>query len=154
MKVHEADLNAAGKSFALLVSRFNSLITRRLMDGALEELRRHGADEAKIEIFMVPGAFEMPVLAQKLAKSGKYDALIFLAAIIRGETPHFDYVASETAKGAASVSLSTGVPAIFGVVTADNLEQALDRAGSKSGNKGEDAARTAVEMVNLMRNTE
>ncbi|MFH1093571.1 MAG: 6,7-dimethyl-8-ribityllumazine synthase [Candidatus Omnitrophota bacterium] len=150
MKTIEAKLNAKGKKFGILVSRFNDFITKRLADGAIGELKRHQADEEKIDIVWVPGAFEMPCLAQKMAKSKKYDALICLAAIIRGETPHFDYVASEAAKGIANISMNTGVPVIFGVITADNLEQAIDRAGTKSGNKGEDAARVAIEMVNLI----
>ncbi len=150
MKVVEVKLNAEGKRFALLVSRFNNFITKRLLDGAITELRRHGADDKKIEVFWVPGAFEMPCLAQKLAKSKKYNVLICLASIIRGDTPHFDYVAAEAAKGIAGVSLSTGVPVIFGVITADSLEQAIERAGTKGGNKGEDAARVAIEMANLI----
>ena len=150
MKVVEVKLNAKGKKFAILVSRFNDFITKRLIDGALRELIRHEADEKKIDVVWVPGASEMPCLAQKMAKSKKYDALICLAAIIRGETPHFDYVASEAAKGIASISMKTGVPVIFGVITADSLEQAIERAGSKGGNKGEDAARVAIEMANLI----
>ncbi|MCG2711006.1 MAG: 6,7-dimethyl-8-ribityllumazine synthase [Candidatus Omnitrophica bacterium] len=150
MKIVEAKLNAQGRKFGILVSRFNDFITKRLAEGAISELKRHQADEKKIDIIWVPGAFEMPCLAQKMAKSKKYDALICLAAIIRGETPHFDFVASETAKGIANISMSTGIPVIFGVITADSLEQAIDRAGTKSGNKGEDAARVAIEMVNLI----
>lgn len=150
MKTIEVKLNAQGKKFAILVSRFNDFITKRLIDGALRELIRHEADEKKIDVVWVPGAFEMPCLAQKMAKSKKYDALICLAAIIRGETPHFDYVASEAAKGIANISMNTGVPVIFGIITADSLDQAIERAGSKGGNKGEDAARVAIEMANLM----
>ncbi|MBU4477709.1 MAG: 6,7-dimethyl-8-ribityllumazine synthase [Candidatus Omnitrophica bacterium] len=150
MKVTEAKLDAKGKSFVVLVSRFNNFITKRLLDGALHELNRHGADEKKIEVVWLPGAFELPCVAQKLAKSKKYDAIICLAAIIKGDTPHFDYVASEAAKGIASVSLTTGVPVIFGVITAETMDQAIERAGSKSGNKGEDAARVAIEMANLL----
>jgi len=150
MKTIEVKLNAQGKKFAVLVSRFNDFITKRLVDGAVRELLRHQADEKKIDVVWVPGAFEMPALAQRMAKSKKYDALICLAAIIRGETPHFDYVASEAAKGIANVSINTGIPVIFGVITADSLEQAIERAGSKSGNKGEDAARVAIEMANLV----
>jgi len=150
MKVVKATLNAQGKKFAVLVSRFNDFITKRLLEGALNELGRQGTDEKKIEVIWVPGAFEMPCLAQRLAKSKKYDALICLAAVIKGETPHFDYVASEAAKGIASISLHTGVPVIFGVVTAENMEQAIERAGLKSGNRGEDAARVAIEMANLI----
>ncbi|MFH1459982.1 MAG: 6,7-dimethyl-8-ribityllumazine synthase [Candidatus Omnitrophota bacterium] len=150
MKQIEAKLDAKGKKFGVLVSRFNNFITKRLLDGALTELKRHGLDEKTVDVVWVPGAFEMPLVAQKLAKSKKYDAVICLAAIIKGETPHFDYVASEAAKGIANVSLNTNVPVIFGIITADNIEQAIDRAGTKSGNKGEDAARTAIEMANLL----
>lgn len=154
MKIVEAKLNAEGKRFAVLVSRFNSFITKRLSEGAVAELERHGADEKKIEVFLVPGAFEMPCLANKLAKSKKYDAILCLAAVIKGDTPHFEYIASEAAKGIANISLNTGVPVIFGVITADNLEQAIERAGTKDGNKGEDAARSAIEMANLMESTD
>ncbi|MBU1086700.1 MAG: 6,7-dimethyl-8-ribityllumazine synthase [Candidatus Omnitrophica bacterium] len=150
MKIVEAKLNAQGKKFGILVSRFNNFITKRLLDGAINEFKRLGGDEENLEVIWVPGAFEMPCLAQKLAKSKKYDAVICLAAIIRGETPHFDYVASEAAKGIANVSMNTGIPVIFGVITSENLEQAIDRAGLKSGNKGEDAARVATEMANLI----
>ncbi len=150
MKIVEAKLNAQGKRFVLLASRFNNFITKRLVDGAINELIRHDADEKKIEVIWAPGAFEMPCIAQKLAKSKKYDAIICLAAVIKGDTPHFEYIASEAAKGIAKVSLDTGVPVAFGVITAENLEQAIDRAGAKSGNKGEDAARVAIEMANLM----
>jgi len=150
MKTVEVNLNAQGKKFGVLVSRFNDFITKRLVEGAVSELKRHQADEKKIEVVWVPGAFEMPCLANKMAKSKKYDAIICLAAIIRGETPHFDFVANEAAKGIANISMNTGVPVIFGVITAENLEQAIDRAGTKSGNKGQDAARVAIEMANLM----
>jgi len=150
MKIIEAKLNAEGKNFGILVSRFNNFITKRLLDGAINELKRLGGNEDNIEVVWIPGAFEMPCVAQKMAKLKKYDAVICLAAIIRGETPHFDYVASEAAKGIANVSMNTGIPVIFGVITSDNLEQAIDRAGSKSGNKGEDAARVATEMANLI----
>ncbi len=150
MQIVEAKLNAQGKKFGILVSRFNDFITKRLSEGAVSELKRHQADEKNIDIVLVPGAFEMPCLAQKMAKTKKYDALICLAAIIRGETPHFDFVAGEAAKGIAHISMNTGVPVIFGIITAESLEQAIDRAGTKSGNKGEDAARVAIEMANLM----
>ncbi|MBI4845385.1 MAG: 6,7-dimethyl-8-ribityllumazine synthase [Candidatus Omnitrophica bacterium] len=150
MKVIEVKLEAKGKKFVLLVSRFNKFITKRLLEGAICELQRHGADDNKIEVIWLPGAFEMPCLANKLAKSKKFDAVICLGAVIKGDTPHFEYVASEAAKGIANVALNTGVPVVFGVITAENLEQAIDRAGSKSGNKGEDAARVAIEMANLM----
>ncbi|MFH2138886.1 MAG: 6,7-dimethyl-8-ribityllumazine synthase [Candidatus Omnitrophota bacterium] len=152
MKVIEAKLNAKGKCFGILVSRFNSFITKRLLDGALTEFRKHGADEKKIEVVWVPGSFEMPCLALKMAKSKKYDALVCLGAIIQGDTPHFEYIASEAAKGIASVSMNTGVPAVFGIITAENLEQAIQRAGAKNGNKGEESARIAIEMADLMAN--
>ncbi len=149
-KVYEGQLSAGGKSFAIVVSRFNEIITTRLLEGALDSLKRHGADEESIEIAWVPGALEIPIVAQKLASSGKFDAIICLGAILRGQTPHFDYVAGESAKGIAQVGLKTGVPTIFGIVTADTVEQALDRAGLKSGNRGWDAALSAIEMADLM----
>lgn len=154
MKVLEGQLTARGLKFAIVVSRFNSLVTQRLLDGALDALRRHEADENAITIAWTPGSFELPLVAQKFAKSGKYDAVICLGCIIRGDTPHFEYVASETAKGIAQVMLDTGVPVVFGVVTADNLEQALERAGAKAGNRGFDAAMTAMEMANLLKKIE
>ena len=153
-KVLEGQLTAKGLRFAIVVSRFNSLVTQRLLDGALDALRRHEADENSVTIAWTPGSFELPLVAQKFAKSGKYDAVICLGCIIRGDTPHFEYVASETAKGIAQVMLDTGVPVVFGVVTADNLEQALERAGAKAGNRGFDAAMTAMEMANLLRKIE
>ncbi len=149
-KVYEGQLSALGKSFAIVVSRFNEIITTRLLEGALDSLKRHGADEESIEIARVPGALEIPIVAQKLASSGKFDAIICLGAILRGQTPHFDYVAGESAKGIAQVGLKTGVPTIFGIVTADTVEQALDRAGLKAGNRGSDAAISAIEMADLM----
>ncbi len=147
----EGQLTAQGLRFAIVVSRFNSLVTTRLLDGALDALRRHGADEEAITVAWTPGSFELPLVAQKFAESGRYDAVICLGCIIRGDTPHFEYVASETAKGIAEVTLKTGVPVVFGVVTADTLEQALERAGAKAGNRGFDAAMTAMEMANLLR---
>ncbi len=147
----EGQLTAQGLRFAIVVSRFNSLVTTRLLDGALDALRRHGADEDAITIAWTPGSFELPLVAQKFASSGHYDAVICLGCIIRGDTPHFEFVASETAKGIAEVSLKFGVPVVFGVVTADTLEQALERAGGKAGNRGFDAAMTAMEMANLLR---
>ncbi len=153
-KTLEGQLTARGLKFAIVVSRFNSLVTQRLLDGALDALRRHEVDENAITIAWTPGSFELPLVAQKFAKSGKYDAVICLGCIIRGDTPHFEYVASETAKGIAQVMLDTGVPVVFGVVTADNLEQALERAGAKAGNRGFDAAMTAMEMANLLRKIE
>jgi 6,7-dimethyl-8-ribityllumazine synthase len=150
-RVIEGKLNAEGKSFCLLVSRFNDLVGQRLLEGAVDCLVRHGADKEAIETVWVPGSFEIPGAAAKLANSKKYDAVICLGAVIRGETPHFDYIAAEVAKGVAQVSMSSGVPTIFGVVTTDNLEQALERAGSKSGNKGWEAALFAIEMADLYR---
>jgi 6,7-dimethyl-8-ribityllumazine synthase len=150
-KVLEGQLTAQGLRFAIVVSRFNSLVTQRLLDGALDALRRHGADENAITVVYVPGSFEIPLVAKRLAQSGAFDAVICLGCIIRGDTPHFEYVASEAAKGIAQVALETSVPTIFGVVTADTLEQALERAGAKAGNRGFEAAMTAMEMANLMR---
>jgi 6,7-dimethyl-8-ribityllumazine synthase len=150
-KVLEGQLAAQGLRFAIVVSRFNSLVTQRLLDGALDALRRHGADENAITVVYVPGSFEIPLAAKRLAQSGAFDAVICLGCILRGDTPHFEYVANEAAKGIAQVALETGVPTIFGVVTADTLEQALERAGAKAGNRGFEAAMTAMEMANLMR---
>lgn len=147
----EGQLTAQGLRFAIVVSRFNSLVTQRLLEGALDALRRHSADENAITVVYVPGSFEIPLVAKRLAQSGAFDAVICLGCIIRGDTPHFEYVASEAAKGIAQVALETGVPTIFGVVTADTLEQALERAGAKAGNRGFEAAMTAMEMANLMR---
>jgi 6,7-dimethyl-8-ribityllumazine synthase len=139
----------SGSRFALVASRFNAFIVDRLVDGALDALARHGADMKKVTLVRVPGAWEVPVVVQRLASSKKLDAVIALAAVIRGSTPHFDYVAAEVSKGVAGVSLSTGIPVAFGVLTTDTIEQAVERAGSKAGNKGWDAAVTAVEMVSL-----
>ncbi|HKW99380.1 MAG TPA: 6,7-dimethyl-8-ribityllumazine synthase [Bryobacteraceae bacterium] len=150
-KVIEGDLSAKGLHFAILVSRFNSFITDRLLAGALDALARTGCPEQNIEIVKVPGSWEMPVVAHELARSKRHDAIIALGAVIRGQTPHFDYVAGETARGLAQVASDTGVPVAFGVLTTNTIEQAIDRAGSKSGNKGYDAAMTAVEMAGLMR---
>lgn len=146
-KVHEGKLNAAGKKYGIVVSRFNHFLTEKLLEGALDCLVRHGAAEADVEIAYVPGAFEIPYAAAKM--SSQYDAVICLGAVIRGETPHFDYIAAETSKGIAKIALDSGKPVIFGVVTADTLEQAIERAGTKAGNKGWDAAQAAIEMVNL-----
>jgi len=143
-------LNAQGKKFAIIVSRFNELISSKLLSGALDCLVRHQADEKNITIYWVPGSFEIPLVAQKAASSKKYDAVICLGAIIRGDTPHFDYVANEVAKGIAQVTLNTGLPVSFGVITADAIEQAIERAGTKAGNKGWDAAMSAIEMVDLL----
>jgi len=149
-KVHAGKMMAKGKNFGIVVSRFNDFISQKLLDGALDALRRHDADEERIEIFWVPGSFEIPWAARKMALSKKYDAILCLGAVIRGDTPHFDYIASEVAKGIAQTSLSTGVPTLFGIITADNLEQAINRAGAKAGNKGAQAALSAIEMVNLL----
>lgn len=153
MKVNEGKLEAKGLKFAIAVSRFNSFITERLLEGALDCLLRHGCSEEDIEVFKAPGAFELPLLAKKLAKMD-YDAVIVLGAVIRGETPHFDYVAAEVSKGVAAVSLETEKPVIFGVLTTDTVEQAIDRAGAKAGNKGWEAALAAIEMVNLLKGME
>ncbi|MGO0121758.1 6,7-dimethyl-8-ribityllumazine synthase [Desulfothermobacter acidiphilus] len=147
----EGQLLGTGLKFALVVGRFNEFITQKLVGGALDALYRHGVAEADIVVAWVPGAFEIPLVARRLAASGKYDAVICLGTIIRGATPHFDYVAAEAAKGVARAALDTGVPVIFGIITADNLEQAIERAGSKAGNKGFSAAMSAIEMANLLR---
>jgi len=151
MKTYEGALNAAGLKFGIVVGRFNEFITRRLLEGALDALRRHGATDDDIAVAWVPGSFEIPLVAQRLAASGGYDAVICLGAVLRGATPHFEYIASEAAKGIAKVGLDTGVPTLFGVITADTIEQAVERAGTKSGNKGSAAAEWAIEMANLMR---
>jgi 6,7-dimethyl-8-ribityllumazine synthase len=150
-KVFEGQLSAGGLRFAIVVSRFNSFITERLLAGAMDALARTGADAAQIDTVRVPGAWEIPLVAAELARQHRYDAVICLSAVIRGETPHFDYVAGEAAKGIAHAAAETGVPVAFGVLTANTMEQAIDRAGGKSGNKGFDAAMTAVEMAHLMR---
>ncbi|MEJ2199643.1 MAG: 6,7-dimethyl-8-ribityllumazine synthase [Desulfuromonadaceae bacterium] len=150
-KIIEGNLDAAGLKVGLVVSRFNSFICDRLVEGAVDALVRHGADADAIVIAKVPGAFEIPMTAKRMAASGKYDALVCLGAVIRGSTPHFDYVSAEVSKGVASVSLESGVPVAFGVLTTDNIEQAIERAGTKAGNKGSEAAVTAIEMVNLYR---
>ncbi|MNK73041.1 6,7-dimethyl-8-ribityllumazine synthase [compost metagenome] len=143
-------LLAEGRKFAVVIGRFNEFIGSRLLSGALDAFERHGANESDVTVVWAPGAFEIPVVAQKLAQSGKYDAIITLGAVIRGSTPHFDYVAGETAKGVAAIALKTGVPVIFGVLTTDTIEQAIERAGTKAGNKGWEAATSAIEMANLM----
>jgi 6,7-dimethyl-8-ribityllumazine synthase len=150
-KVYQGALLAQGLKFALVVSRFNEFISSRLLDGAQDALLRHGAKEEDIEMAWTPGSFEIPLIAQKMAGSKKYDAVICLGAVIRGGTPHFDYVAAEASKGIAKVSLDTGVPVIFGIITADTLEQAIERAGVKEGNMGAKAAVGAIEMANLMK---
>lgn len=150
VKTIEGNLIAKGKSFGIVASRFNDFITRQLIDGCVDTLVRHGVDKGEIEVALVPGAFEIPLAAQKLAKSKRFDAVICLGTVIRGATPHFDYIAAEVAKGIAHVSLDTGIPVAFGVITADTIEQAIERAGTKDGNKGKDAAMTALEMANLI----
>jgi 6,7-dimethyl-8-ribityllumazine synthase len=150
-RVFEGQLTASGLRFAIVVSRFNSFITERLLGGAMDALARTGADTGMIDVVKVPGSWEVPMVAGELARQHRHDAIICLSAVIRGETPHFDYVAAEAAKGIAHVSSETGVPVSFGVLTTNTLEQAIDRAGAKGGNKGFDAAMTAVEMANLLR---
>ena len=150
-RIFEGKISAEGYSFAIIVSRFNDFISSKLMEGAIDALKRHGVDDDKLSLIKVPGAFEIPMTAKRLAKTGKYDAIICLGAVIRGATPHFDYVAAEVSKGIANVSLESSVPVTFGVLTTDNLEQAIERAGSKVGNKGWDAAVSAMEMVNLFK---
>jgi len=151
MKTIEGKLDAKGLKFGIVIARFNEFNSGKLLSGCLDGLKRHGTDDKNLEVIWSPGAFEIPLLAKKMATSSKYDAVICLGAVIRGATPHFDYVAGEVAKGVAQVGLETGVPVIFGVLTTDNLEQAIERAGTKSGNKGFDAALAAIEMANLMR---
>jgi 6,7-dimethyl-8-ribityllumazine synthase len=153
-RIVEGRLSAEGFRFAIIVSRFNDFISSRLVEGAMDALKRHGASDEQISVVKVPGAFEIPVVAKKLAGSDRFDALICLGAVIRGGTPHFDYVAAEVSKGIASVSLESKVPVTFGVLTTDNLEQAIERAGSKSGNKGYEAAVAAMELVNLFKELE
>ena len=148
-KFIEAKLNAEGKKFALIVSRFNDFITEKLLSGALDALLRNGAADQDIEVVRVPGAFEIPLLAKKMANTKRFHAVIGLGAVIRGSTPHFDYVSAEVSKGIATVSLEAEVPVIFGVITTDTIEQAIERAGTKAGNKGWSAAMDAVEMANL-----
>lgn len=149
-KVYEGKLIAKGLKFGIVVGRFNEFITNKLLSGALDALQRHGAEEENIEVAWVPGAFEIPLVAQTMAKSGKYNAVICLGAVIRGGTPHFDYVCAEVSKGIAKVSMDSGLPAVFGIITADTIEQAIERAGTKAGNKGWDAAVTGIEMANLL----
>ena len=147
--IYEGDLNCNGLKFGIVVSRFNSFITTKLLDGALDAIKRHGGNLDAIDVVWIPGAFETPTVAKKLADSGRYNAIICIGAVIRGATPHFDYVAGESAKGIAQVALSTGVPIIYGIITTDTIEQAIERAGTKAGNKGAEAAVTAIEMANL-----
>ncbi len=151
MRTFEGNLIAQGLKFGIVVGRFNEFIGGKLLAGAIDALKRHGAEEDNIEITWVPGAFEIPIVAKKMAKTQKYDGVICLGAVIRGSTPHFDYVSSEVSKGIANVSLETEIPVIFGVLTTDTIEQAIERAGTKAGNKGYDAAVTAIEMANIIK---
>lgn len=148
--VIEGDYSGKGKKFGIVVSRFNEFINAKLLEGALDSLRRHGVDDNDVTIAWTPGAYELPMVAKKMAESGNYDAVIALGCVIRGATAHFDYVAGEAAKGIGQVALQTGLPIIFGVLTTDTIEQAIERAGTKAGNKGADCAMAAIEMVNLM----
>ncbi|WP_029519903.1 6,7-dimethyl-8-ribityllumazine synthase [Persephonella sp. IF05-L8] len=154
MRSIEGQLSAEGLNFAIVVGRFNNLITEKLLEGAIDCIVRHGGSEDNITVIRVPGSFEIPLIAKKAAKSGKYDAVICLGAVIRGATPHFEYVAAEVTKGIALVSLETEVPVAYGILTTDTIEQAVERAGTKMGNKGFDAALTAIEMVNVIKGME
>ena len=151
MKTFEGQFVATNEKFCIIISRFNEFIGSKLLSGAIDELKRHGVSEDNIDTVWVPGAFEIPLIAKKVAKTEKYNAIITLGAVIKGSTGHYDYVCAEVSKGVASVSLETGVPVIFGVLTTDNIEQAIERAGTKAGNKGSDAAKTAIEMANLVK---
>ncbi len=151
MKIFEGELQAKGLKFGIVISRFNEFITSKLLDGAVDALLRHGAREDDIDLAKVPGSFEIPLIARKMALKGTYNAIICLGTIIRGATPHFEYIAAEVSKGIASASLETGVPIVFGIITSDTIEQAVERAGTKSGNKGWDAAVTAIEMAQLQK---
>ncbi|MOA11591.1 6,7-dimethyl-8-ribityllumazine synthase [compost metagenome] len=148
-RIFEGNLVSEGLKYGVVVGRFNEFISSKLLGGALDAFKRHGAQEEDVDVAWVPGAFEIPLIAQKMAESGKYDAVITLGAVIRGSTPHFDYVCNEAAKGVAAIALKTGVPTIFGVLTVDSIEQAIERAGTKAGNKGYGAAASAIEMANL-----
>jgi 6,7-dimethyl-8-ribityllumazine synthase len=150
-KCFEGMLLGKGLRFGLVVSRFNEFITNKLLEGALDALKRHGVDEADIEVALVPGSFEIPIIAKKLALSKRYDAIICLGTVVRGGTPHFDYIATEVTKGIAQVGLDTGLPVVYGIITADTLEQAIERAGTKMGNRGFEAAKDAIEMANLLK---
>lgn len=151
MKTYEGLLTVTNEKFCIVVSRFNEFIGGKLLSGAVDELKRHGVEDSNIDVVWCPGAFEIPLVSKKCAKTGKYAAIITLGAVIKGSTSHYDYVCAEVSKGVASVSLETGVPVIFGVLTTENLEQAIERAGTKSGNKGADAAKSAIEMANLVK---
>ncbi|MFA6350681.1 MAG: 6,7-dimethyl-8-ribityllumazine synthase [Candidatus Omnitrophota bacterium] len=150
VKAIEGNLIAKGKKFGIAISRFNDLVTKELLSGCIDTLVRHGAEEKEIQVVWAPGAYEIPLVAQKMARSKKYDAIICLGAVIRGATPHFDYIAAEASKGVAKVMLDNAVPVIFGIITADTIEQAIERAGTKDGNKGRDAAVNAIEMANVL----
>ena len=149
--VFEGHLVSQGYKFGIVVGRFNEFITSKLLSGALDALKRHGAEDGDVDVAWVPGAFEIPLIAQKMAESGKYDAVITLGTVIRGSTTHYDYVCNEVAKGVSAINLKTGVPTIFGLVTTENIEQAIERAGTKAGNKGWDSALAALEMASLTR---
>ena len=152
MKTYEGQLVASDNDkFCIILARFNDFIGAKLLSGAIDELKRHGVKEENIEVIRVPGAFEIPIIAQKMAESGKYDAVLCLGAVIKGSTSHYDYVCAEVSKGVATVGLNTGVPTLFGILTTDNIEQAIERAGTKAGNKGYDVACSAIEMVNLIK---
>lgn len=151
MKVLEGNFDGKGLRVGIIAGRFNEFISSKLVGGAEDALKRHGVDGDNIDLAWTPGAYEMPLVAQKMAKSGKYDAILTLGAVIKGSTPHFDYVCAEVSKGVASVSLETGVPVVFGVLTTNTIEEAIERAGTKAGNKGFDAGMTAIEMVNLLK---
>lgn len=151
MKTIQGELAAEGLKFGIVVSRFNEFITAKLLDGAMDALIRHGAKEGDIDVVKVPGSFEIPMVAKKMALSGKYNSIICLGTVIRGATPHFEYISAEVSKGIASVSLETGIPIAFGVITADTIEQAVERAGTKSGNKGWDAALSSIEMAQVLK---
>lgn len=151
MKVYNGNLISSEGKFGIVISRFNEFIGSKLLSGAIDALERHGVDESSIEVAWVPGAFEIPLVAKKMARTGRYDSVICLGAVIRGSTPHFDIVANEVSKGIAHIGLETEVPIIFGVLTTDSIEQAVERAGTKAGNKGFEAAVTAIEMVNLLK---
>ena len=151
MKTIEGALTTNGEKFCIIIARFNEFIGSKLLSGAIDELRRHGISESDIDVVWVPGAFEIPIVAKKCAKSGKYSAISTLGAVIKGSTSHYDYVCAEVSKGVATVGLETEVPVIFGVLTTDNIEQAIERAGTKAGNKGSDAAKSAIEMANLLK---
>ncbi len=150
IRTHEGSLNAEGKRFALVVSRYNEMFSGRLLNGAVDCLLRHGAAESDIEIYRTPGSFELPLAARRVAETGKFQAVVCLGAVLRGQTSHFDFVASEAAKGIAHVALETGVPTIFGVITTETVEQAVDRSGARAGNRGAEAAMAAIEMANLL----